>query len=141
MILIIKKYRLKEEDISSSKFQSMILLILFSFFASCSLSNYDIIEITVNNLSNDDLVISFVPSSKIESIDSIGDLNEKASASIKIISKQSKILRILKDNYLVYYNYSDIWGALTEEGAPKIFDNLSTGVFTINKQGWEYESY
>lgn len=140
MILIIKKYRLKEEDISSSKFQSMILLILFSFFASCSLSNYDIIEITVNNSSNDDLVISFVPSSKIESIDSIGDLNEKASASSKIISKQSKILRILKDNYYVYYNYSDIWGALTEEGAPKIFDNLSAGVFTINKQGWEYES-
>jgi len=140
MIIIFKKYNYKEGDISSSKFQSMILLIVISFFASCSLSNYDIIEITVNNSSNDDLVISFVPFSKIEGIDSVGDLNEKASASIKIISKQSKILRILKDNYCVYYNYSDIWGALTEEGAPKVFYDLSNGVITINKQGWEYES-
>ncbi|MBP7551992.1 MAG: hypothetical protein KA885_01095 [Spirochaetes bacterium] len=129
-----------EGDISSSKLQSLILKILIIFFTSCSLSESDIINVTVNNSSNDDLVVSFVPSSKIEGISSIDDLNEKSVASSKILSKESKILYISKDKYYVYYNYADIWGALTEEGAPKVFDDLSEGVITINKQGWEYES-
>ncbi len=116
-----------------------MLFFIILIVQSCSIAESDQVKLTVFNTSNDDLIISFVAASKIERVTTIDDLNREMTASSKILSKESKVLHISRDVYCIFYNYSDIWGALTVDGLPKVFNNLTDSTITINKQGWEYD--
>ncbi len=106
---------------------------------SCSIISDDELFVTITNSSNDNLVVSFVPCDSSNNITTVEELNRYSVASSKISSKESIKIYLSKQPYYIYYNYSDIWGILTEKGVDKVFSELSGKTISINKQGWVYE--